>query len=293
MQSISKLVFFFFVGSFPTAPPLPDAPLEPFHAKLDAGELHLLSYNVAGLLDGISGSSPERNTPIISGLLDSYDLVMVQEDFCYHEALVGSTGHGHKSKPEHDPGCTILFGPSSDLGDGLNRMSRSDQFGYQRYDWESCHGTISCDSDCMANKGFSVATHHVALGVEIDVYNVHLDAGLCEGDLAARRAQIGQIMAEIARRSRHRAVIIAGDFNFERTVGDRKLARDLRRVGFRDACSVTRCGEELLDRVFYRSSREVALGAIAWDTPAEFVDPEGEALSDHAPIAARLLWAVR
>src|SRR6185503_16774088 len=41
-----------------------------------SGEFLALSYNVAGLPEGISGSHPATNTAIIAPLLNDYDLVL-------------------------------------------------------------------------------------------------------------------------------------------------------------------------------------------------------------------------
>ena len=45
------------------------------------GSFSLLSYNVAGLPEGLSQSNPEANAPTISKLLGDYDVVVTQEDF--------------------------------------------------------------------------------------------------------------------------------------------------------------------------------------------------------------------
>jgi hypothetical protein len=46
-----------------------------------SGEFAVLAYNVAGLPQGISSSNPKRNLPLISPLLNAYDIVFTQEDF--------------------------------------------------------------------------------------------------------------------------------------------------------------------------------------------------------------------
>ena len=46
-----------------------------------SGSFTALTYNVAGLPEQISGSSPEANSPLISPLLNGYDLVLLQEDW--------------------------------------------------------------------------------------------------------------------------------------------------------------------------------------------------------------------
>jgi hypothetical protein len=43
----------------------------------DSGTFEALTYNVAGLPQGLSSSNPAEFTPQISPLLNSYDLVLV------------------------------------------------------------------------------------------------------------------------------------------------------------------------------------------------------------------------
>jgi hypothetical protein len=61
--------------------------------------LRLLSYNVAGLPEGISSSHPEHNSPLISPLLNDYDIALLQEDFSYHAQIVSASQHPHVSPP--------------------------------------------------------------------------------------------------------------------------------------------------------------------------------------------------
>ncbi|MET0594862.1 MAG: hypothetical protein ABW133_19330, partial [Polyangiaceae bacterium] len=73
-----------------------------------SGEFTALTYNVAGLPEAFSGSQPATNTPLISPLLNDYDLVLVQEDWqtpnpnptgfsVYHDLLAASARHPHQS----------------------------------------------------------------------------------------------------------------------------------------------------------------------------------------------------
>lgn len=266
------------------APPGDEAPTN--------GLLTILTYNVAGLPSPVSASAPHRNTAVIGRRINGYDLVLVQEDFCYHRALEGGAGHSFRSAPEHDPGCTILLGSDNDLGDGLNRFSASPIVHFERRDWSSCHGFLSCHNDCMGSKGFTVGTHVLGSGLEIDVYNVHMDAGICSGDFDARRSQHEQLARAIVRRSSGRAVIVGGDLNLTNTQADRRTtARFLERTGLKDLCAATRCrAGARLDRILFRSGESVELLPATHELPARFNDAGGEPLSDHAPILGRLRW---
>ena len=133
------------------------------------GSIAVLTYNVAGLPQGISGSNPEVNTPLISPLLNQHELVLVQEDFYYHEALYADAMHPYKSERSGDG--------LNDLGDGLNFLSMTPLGPLTRVTWEACFGTLGSGSDCLAKKGFAVAAVELAPGVTIDVYDLHTRGG--------------------------------------------------------------------------------------------------------------------
>ena len=71
----------------PSDPGSPPTTIEPLPAP--PAQFTTLAYNVAGLPQGISGSDPERNLPLISPLLNDYDVVLTQEDFDWWTPLAG------------------------------------------------------------------------------------------------------------------------------------------------------------------------------------------------------------
>jgi len=170
-----------------------------------SGSFGALSYNVAGLPQGLSGGNPIVNIPKISPLLGGYELVLVQEDFAHHDALAADAEHPHQSESNSQ-------GPIN-YGDGLNRFSDTPFVDFDRFAWEACNGWIDQSNDCLTDKGFSVGRHELAPGLVIDVYNLHMDAGGSDGDHDAREAQTQQLLAEIAARSTGVAVLVAGDTN--------------------------------------------------------------------------------
>ncbi|HGG57070.1 MAG TPA: endonuclease, partial [Nannocystis exedens] len=247
-----------------------------------SGVLTVLCYNVAGLPQGISGSNPEVNTPLISPLLNGYDLVLVQEDFYYHEELIAEALHPYQSERSGDG--------VNDLGDGLNRFSQSAFGPHKRITWEACYGQLSNGSDCLAKKGFSVAEHELAPGVLVDVYNLHMDAGRDPEDVTARAEQAEQLAATIADRSAGKALIVAGDTNMKEE-DEVYLQGLIDTAGLTDSCRALNCGEELrIDRVLYRSSATLGIDATAWALDPVFVDTEGADLSDHKAVAVTLQW---
>ena len=153
------------------------------------GEFLALSYNVAGLPDSLSGSIPSLYTPIISPLLNGYDLVLVQESWqtpdpnpldplrVYHELLVADADHPYKSDPAPAPLGTDPNRPSALVSDGLNRFSQFPFDPVIREAWEGCFGEFDNGADCLAQKGFSVARTTLAAGVTLDIYNLHMEAG--------------------------------------------------------------------------------------------------------------------
>lgn len=252
-----------------------------------AGEFTLLTYNVAGLPQGISPSNPAKNIPLISPLLNRYDLVVVQEDFFYHQELESRAEHPHRSTPK---------APKERFtsGDGLNRFSVFPFSRFQRLEWVSCSNASG--NDCLARKGFSVAEHELAPGVRIDLYNLHLDSGSEPGDFQARSRQIDQLLNEINRRSAGKAVIVAGDMNLhlENRAQDLSMFQSLLQLaGLTDACQARSCPTELVDRVLFRGSTRLNLTVTEWKRDSDFVDENGQKLSDHFAVGVRFEWEGR
>lgn len=246
-------------------------------ARSKDGELTLLSYNIAGLPQLLSQSDPEANIPVIGTLLNHYDLALVQEDFVYHSELASRAGHPHRSIPRALGG----FG----ISDGLSRFSTIPFWGHQRETWARCHGYLGDGCDCLAHKGFSYAAHEIA-GRRLHVYNVHLDAGQAPRDVAARSAEVDQILSHIERHTTDGAVIIAGDTNFSTKADAPALERLLAGAGLTDACRELDCdGPDLIDRVMYKSSGSLRLAASRYYIDKRFVRDDGSDLSDHKPVA--------
>lgn len=252
------------------------------------GELTLLTYNVAGLPASLSDEDPETNIPLMSPLLNAYELVLVQEDFWYHAELTQDIAHPYRSEP-------MVENPTlTDLGDGLNRFSRLPFGPLVRVSWAQCNGLFDCGSDCMTQKGFSVAPVQLAEGVSLLIYNLHLDASDCEADFEAREAQRQQLVADLEARAGDEAVIVTGDSNLKlhRPRDVVMLDALLADTGMEIACRALACPEETHDRVMFRSSESLELTPVEWDHPGEFVDAQGEDLSDHEPVMIRFSWRV-
>ncbi|MFF4036854.1 jacalin-like lectin [Streptomyces sp. NPDC001816] len=259
-------------------------------AATTTGTFNVLTYNVAGLPEGLSSSHPDTNTPLISPRLAGYDIVNVQEDFNYHAALYAGDNHPYRTATSGGAG----------IGDGLNTLSKYPFEDFERVKWNDCTGT-----NCLTPKGFTLARVRLAEGVFVDLYNLHPNADDTDDALAARRANIAQVSAFIKANSAGNAVIVMGDTNTRYTrAGDniRTLVDD---NGLTDAwvqqvssgtaptqgadpllCPTSAPSNdcEVVDKVLYRGSNLVNLTATRYnDEWAKFLDSSGGNLSDHFP----------
>jgi len=271
---------------------------QPAAAAEPGGSFSVLTYNVAGLPEPLSGSEPAVNTKPIGERVNAYDVVNVQEDFNYHADLYSTDRHPYRT-------------PTSGgvpFGSGLNTMSNLPLSDLERVTWNKCNGF-----DCLTPKGFSLARLRLAEGVYVDLYNAHMNAGSTEADLAARRANVAQLGAYIAARSAGNAVVVMGDTNTRYTrAGD--TIRDLTApLGLTDAwvqsvrggtppaigAPAITCDDanvtaqcEVVDKILYRGNRLVSLALTSYSNEnAGFRTADDRMLSDHYPIAARFSWS--
>lgn len=222
--------------------------------------------------------------PRIGALLAHYDLALIQEDFAFGPLL---------RKGVRLPFQSPAFVREGRLhfGDGLSQFAAQPISALQREPWRACHGVLDSNFDCLTPKGFISTRQRLADGVEIDVYNVHLDAGPSDADQQARE-EVDQLIEAIAQRSAGRALLLAGDTNMR--VQGELLARFERATGLTDACLTLHCPEpSRIDRVFYRSSTTLAFTPRKWSIDRRFVDTRGQALSDHLAVAVEFDWKTR
>ncbi|KAB1990396.1 jacalin-like lectin [Streptomyces triticiradicis] len=276
-------------------------------AAADSGTFSVLSYNVAGLPDGISSAPTPRQsaTTAIGGLLAPYDVVHVEEDFNYHAALYAAdTAHAHRTPTSGGAG----------IGSGLNTLSKIpyDTDDFERIGWNSCQ----LDSgDCLTPKGFTFMRERLAEGLYVDFYNVHTNAGTSTGDLASRADNLNQLTAFIATHSAGNAVVVMGDTNTRYTRSGDTIAEFAAANGLTDAWVQTVRGGtapakgsdalvcdqsgttvpdtcEVVDKILYRGSKLVTLNATSYHNEhARFLTSDGLMLSDHDPITASFTWS--
>ncbi len=293
-------------------------------AEAEEQTFSVLTYNVAGLPQEISQENPEVNIPLISPLLDAYDVVLTQEDFDwwkpggvveeleadfrnYHDRLRAATTHEYATPRHPGPeaaGLDPATRPSLEIGDGIGILSRFPLDGFEVRAWEGCFGSLDTSdggaADCAAMKGFRVATMDLD-GVPVDVYSLHAEAGGTEEDQSLQADNFAQLADFIASHSEGRAVILGGDTNLH-TDGDHEdssgpadgeiWAEFLAATGLADACDETECEDPgRIDKIAFRSSDVVTLAVTDYQVPADtFSDESGEALSDHDPVAVTFSW---
>jgi hypothetical protein len=286
-----------------------------------SGELSVLSYNVAGLPQEFSSENPKEHLPLISPKLEPYDLVLTQEDFDwwrpfldtfdfvhYHERLRADVTHPHRSPRHPGPdaaGVDASTRPLQQVGDGLGTLSRFPIEEQARIAWKGCFGGVDTSDggagDCLAMKGFSHTTMTLAPGVEVDVYNLHGEAGGSETDQQLQEDDYEELAAYIDEHSTGRAILLGGDTNLHTepehpdAEGEADTViweRFLRRTGLRDACTAVGCEQTGdIDKIAFRSNRDVTLTPLSHRFPTDdFLTPEGEALSDHEPLVVRFRW---
>ena len=283
------------------------------------GELSFLTYNVAGLPQEVSSENPEEHIPLISPLLDDYDIVVTQEDFDwwaddladldfvdYHERLRADATHEFASVPHPGPAAVGIDGrdperPLPSVGDGLGILSRFPLTDEVRVPWTHCRGLIDSASDCLAMKGFMVAAVEVGDGAEFDVYTLHAEAGSDPEDNVLQAEQFVQLTEFIDEHSAGRAVILGGDTNLHLEPDHEDRAHDsavwegfLDATGLTDVCSVVTCPDPgAIDKVAWRDADGLTFEPLEFrHDDAVFSDADGEALSDHPPVAVDWTWAV-
>jgi hypothetical protein len=292
-----------------------------------SGELSVLSYNVAGLPQEISSENPSEHIPLISPLLNEYDVVLTQEDFDwwqpaldgldfvhYHERLRAEATHEYRTSRHPGPeaaGLDPATRPDLNVGDGLGIMSRApfqDREPLEdevRVAWQGCFGGFDTSdggaADCLAMKGFAMVTVGLADGAAVDVYTLHAEAGGTPEDQRLQDEDFELLADYIDEHSAGHAVIIGGDTNLHTNsdhpdgsdgADDEIWARFLERTGLTDACQALACAEtDAIDKIALRSGGGVTLTPTSHDFPRDrFTAPDGDDLSDHPPLVVTLEW---
>ena len=255
------------------------------------GALRALTYNVHGLPPELTGDDTAGRMAQIAPLLDGFDVVGLQEDFddANHDTL--AAGSHHATQVRFAEALEDRF-----YGPGLAVFADFAELDHRHEHYDACYGTIDGAGDCLASKGFQVVRLRLGGGLELDVYNTHLEAGGGGEDDAARAVHVDQLLAALSGWSDGRAVLFLGDTNLHEDDPDDAplLERLLADGGLTDSCEAVGCDDPgRIDRLLFRSSDELSISATAWAVEPAFVDEAGVDLSDHEALSADFTWAAR
>ena len=262
------------------------------------GSFNILSYNVGGLPEIISSSTPSKYTKLISPKLNDYDVVNCQEDFAYNDDLTSQLELPYQTE----------FSGNVPFGNGLMTFSRFPLYMSTKIKWKDTHGIIVDGADQMIPKGFTYSSMEIKPGFFIDIYNIHTDADCDEKSMAARRSNMAQLAEYITNASAGKAVLVFGDTNSRYTrEGDDFYELVLQPCNLQDAWinnvmggiippkgesrMVDDLGQlgEVVDKIWFRSGKNVEINASTFSVLfTEFTDYEGNQLSDHYPITSRI-----
>jgi endonuclease/exonuclease/phosphatase family metal-dependent hydrolase len=246
-------------------------------------EIRVLTYNIHGLPGWIARDDPPARIPLILERAAGYDVVLLQEDFAYHDVVLANRKHPHVFRGNE--GWAPLL-----EGSGLTIFSRfangaapiAEAYGV-------CNGYLRAANDCLGNKGFLMVRLTLPNGAELDVWNTHLDAGRSDADHAARVAQLDLLARAIEAEGEGRAVLVGGDLNLEwDDARDRALLESFcDRLGLTVAARTPPDGwESHLDYLLLRSGGDVQAGRADGGKEPKMVDGVSTPLSDHPAIFA-------
>lgn len=276
-------------------------------ASASAQTISVLSYNVHGISWVFAKDNPGLRSAAIGWLASSYDVVLLQEDFEYHDDIrkqmpgtEAFRGKGAGMDPRVILAKLILLpfnllipNLSMPYGSGLSAFvdtNTGTAVESTARAYGDCGGWVGQRLDCWARKGFLRVRVRTSESLEVDIYNTHFDAGGGGRSTRARQRQLAELAAAVEELSPGRAVIVAGDFNtsFVREE-DRAAIHEFRKqLGLSDSGA----GPELpqwrnRDFVLYRSAGGVNIEVEAAGEALQFVNA-GRALSDHPALYARL-----
>ena len=259
-------------------------------AAQQPGQLSVLTYNVHGLPSWVAGDSPTTRMPLVSELINAYDIALIQEDFFHPELLRQSAKHAVVAEGNISRFSSArVFGFLK--GSGLTSFvdfPRDQIATIVPEPYATCSGWIAAGNDCWATKGLLIVRLRIAPDSELDVVQTHLDAGRSLEDRKVRARQLDQLRAKLMNFSTDRALIVAGDLNLRRDdLDDVALVAE-----FADFLELedtgARGGEQWspLDYILYRSGKGLGLEVMEAGEALEFAF-EGEPLSDHPALFTR------
>ena len=267
-----------------------------------AKELKIISYNVAGL--PVSTDVPFNQLELGEQLSKSgYDIIAVQEDFTFHDALV------ERLSTELYPFRSFHSGGVPG-GDGLNIFSKYKLFNEERITWNSLSGVVDGGADELTPKGILYACIELEDGIYLDFYTIHADAYGDKGSVEARSDNFRQLAEIIKKRGTSRPLIITGDFNTAQHFKGESSAEVYRTALVKD-CNLKDSWIEIknggnytdfsswsgdywgnwdsVDKVLYRDGDGVKLTPTAFDYKY-YKNIKNESISDHSAALATFTY---
>ena len=239
-----------------------------------------------------------------------YDLVMLQEDFNYHDVLSVILEDDYKM--DEWSGDVEVVGHTIDYlhlqnhrfeCDGLMGCWKNDLTVTPagRTPWQQNFGKFSHALDEMVTKGFRRYDVTLRSGDRIVVYNMHMDASdnkdvaeqKDEKDREARMAQWTQLKEDVLKNLDSRPIIIVGDMNSLYSRDDVKSVfidaiNDSGRGTVSDVwVEMKKQGDETVDKILYINPvMGTKIQPVAFSLDKEGYQNEGKPLGDHYPVAA-------
>ena len=291
----------------------------PTAAGQDAdGQFTIATLNVDGLPQKILVVKVNADGPGNGGtarigkylLKKGYDLLMLQEDFNYHDVLSVMLEDDYKMDEwSGDVGVeerTIDYLHLQNHRfecDGLMALWKNDLTvtPVARTPWQQNFGKFSHALDEMVTKGFRRYEVTLRSGDRIVVYNMHMDASDDKDeaeqkdtkDKAARMAQWAQLKDDVMQHLDTRPVIVVGDMNSLYSRDDVKSVfidaiNESGRATVADVfLELNKQGEETLDKILYINPvMGTKIQPLAYSLDKDGYQNDGKPLGDHYPVAA-------
>lgn len=287
-----------------------------------SGSFSVLTYDVAGLPQEVAFTArPRDHIPLISPMLNDYDVVLTQDDYDwfvpsvqnldvvhYHERLRAQATHQFRSDAYPGPvtaGINPAERPQLQLGDGLGILSRFPFVSrhplddVSRVGWTGCFQGFEAEDegagDCVVARGFAMVTISLDNDVEVDLYTLQGEVGEHDEDQELQAQDFEQLATYIEQHSGGHAVVLGGATSLHTREGqpDNDIWNQfVERTGLTDACQAVDCDQaDNTDKIAFRNGDGVELVASALDVPRNlFVDPEGNDLSYRPPVSVQFDW---
>jgi endonuclease/exonuclease/phosphatase family metal-dependent hydrolase len=246
----------------------------------------VLTYNVHGLNRWLVSDDPEARMPEVSARLNAYDVALVQESWTYWDALASLATHPVRERG-NGPNPPVFF------QSGLATFARPGLRAVARGSLGACAGWLGGANDCFADKGYLETRLRLAPGIDVDFWNLHLDAGDSAADRAAREKQLAALAERVRTLSGDAPLVVAGDFNSEESnsADAELLARFVAELGLRDSGARSDPAGSFprkhIDYIFVRDGRGLRFEVLKTGEAGEFA-AAGKPLSDHPALSARL-----